>query len=270
MEYLREWSSDEERAKVARQMRSEALVWAKIMVEHSPAAGRVDPLAVLRQAFANGLDDQWSGRMLDLVSFGGGSIHAALRLSCSMLVGPTVQSLLRRPVSGGGSAFTGPLRQTAGNRLLGPDLIVVVGNPDLTIPKQMPKGALNTKFLIGSLGADPGPGLRQLAADSGGTVMALRDETDARFLSSIVCKAFLGLATAGGGQVSQPAEAAQHFDAAANRAGYVGAFGEYEHSPIYALGENDSPHGLRNIEHRERREDPSGRYSPGSYSDFDD
>ncbi|MBO9534508.1 MAG: hypothetical protein J7513_16165 [Solirubrobacteraceae bacterium] len=282
MQYLREWTSDEERAKVARQLRNEALVWTKVMIEHSPAAGRADPLAVVRQAFADGVDEQWTGRTLDLVTFGGGSTHTSLRLSCSMLVGPTVRSLLRRPVSGGGAAFSTPLRQAAGNKIVGPDLIVIVGNPGLTVPKQLPKGAANTRFLIGSLGADPGPGLRQLAADSGGTAMCLRDETDARFLSSLVVKAHLALAEAGGGQVAAPSDAVQHFDGGGNHRGYVDAYGGYRDDRNYALGENDSPHGLADIEYRERPTQShcrcpgggyaDGRYGAGSryYDEFDD
>lgn len=277
MRYLREWVNDEERAKAARQLRAEALVWAKIMVEHSPPAGRADPLAAIRQAFAEGIDDLWSGRMVDLVSFGGGATHASLRLSCSMLVGPTVQALLRRPVTGSGSAFSAPLRQAAGGRAVGPDLIVVVGTPTLTLPKQLPKGALNAKFLIGTLGGEPGPALQELASRSGGTAMALRDEGDARFLSSLLCKAFLALAASGEGHVADPAEAAGHFDADGMRATSLGIYGPYDVTRSYALGENDSPHGLAGIEYRERRHEASaGGYGHGygssgySRRDYDD
>jgi hypothetical protein len=265
MGYLREWASEEARTKFARELREESLVWMKVMIEHSPPAGRADPLAILRQAFADGIDDQWQGRTFDLVTFGSGSTHASLRLSSSMLVGPTVQSLLRRPVGGGSSAaFSGPLRQTAGARMFGPDLIVIVGNPHLTIPKQLPKGAQRSKFLIGTLGSDPGPGMQQLASGSGGTAMALRDEADARFLAALVCKAFLGLAASGGGQVAGAVEAAQHFDADANRGGY-GYGSDSFVTRNYALGENDSPHGLGGVEYREPPRNPSGPYGSGGY-----
>ncbi|MEH3053985.1 MAG: hypothetical protein PGN13_08275 [Patulibacter minatonensis] len=278
MQYLREWASDEARAKFAQELRAEALVWMKVMVEHSPPAGRADPLAIMRQAFADAVDDQWSGRMFDLSTFGSGSTHSAIRLSCSMLVGPTVRSLLRRPVGGTNSAaFSSPLRQAVGGRMIGPDLVVIIGNPDLTIPKQLPKGAQRSKFLIGTLGGDAGTGLQQLATASGGTAMALRDEGDARFLASLVCKAFLSLAASGEGQVAATTEAAQYFDADANRSGYghgyISPSGEYE-TRNYALGENDSPHGLGSLEYREPRRcegsDPPGGYQRGGYDPYDD
>lgn len=246
MEQMREWASSEARATFARELRAESLVWAKVMVEHSPAAERADPLAIIRCAFGQGIDDGWTGRSVDLATYASGGINDVQRVSHAELVAPALKTQLERPARGGTPGLGAALRQCAA-RAVGPDLIVVVGSASAALSKQLPKGAIDSRFLIGTLGEEPPAALQLLASNSGGTAMAVRDETDARFLSSLLCTAYLGLAKSGAGRVADRDLAERHYDAdRLNRGPYAGSLWAPEPPPTviscaaYRAGERGS------------------------------
>lgn len=211
MQLEREWESDEARAAFARELRGESLVWAKVLVEHSPTAERLDPLALMRCAFGEAIDEGWGGRNVDLLTYASGGVNDVQRVPFTRLVGPALRIQLERPGSGGTPGLGAALRQSAG-RAVGPDLIVILGSSRAKLGKQLPKGAVDSRFLIGTLGCEPAPELAALAAGSGGTAMAVRDEADARFLGSLLCTAYLALAKTGAGRVAARELAEQHYD----------------------------------------------------------
>lgn len=223
---VREWESDEARAAFARELRGEALVWAKVLVEHSPTAERLDPLAIVRCAFGRAIDDGWSGRSVDLGTYASGGINDVQRITYAKFIAPALRMQLERPARGGAPGLGTALRQCAG-RAVGPDLIVILGSTSGKLAAKLPKGAVGSRFLLGTLGEEPTPDLKALAIDSGGTAMAVRDEADARFLGSLLCTAYLALAKAGTGRVADRMLAQQHYDSDQMNGNYASSYRAY-------------------------------------------
>ncbi len=222
----REWPDEAARAAFARELRNEALVWAKVLVEHSPTAERLDPLAIVRCAFGQAIDEGWSGRSVDLGTYASGGINDVQRITYAKLIAPALRIQLERPAAGGTPGLGTALRQSAG-RAVGPDLIVILGSTSGKLAAKLPKGAVESRFLIGTLGEEPTPELKALAIDSGGTAMAVRDEADARFLGSLLCTAYLSLAKAGTGRVADRMLAQQHYDGDQMNGSYASSYRSY-------------------------------------------
>lgn len=211
MDLMRAWKSDEERLRAAQELRREALVWAKVLVEHSPAAERADPFGLFRCAFADAIDDQWTGRTFDLGTYSGGGPRDLVRLRPEMLAGPSLRSQLERSVPGGKPAL-GPALRDGGARAVGPDLYVIVASPRSEPTPKLPSGARDSTFFVGALGGEPSPALHDLAVASGGTVTVIRNEVDARRLAAVFCNAYMARASSRAGRLVDPAAAEKYYD----------------------------------------------------------
>lgn len=89
---MRDWS-EESRSATLQELDEEGAVWVKFLTERSYEIGRLDPGGEIRATVGHAVDDHWTGRMVDLVSFGEGMINS-WRISMSMLVGDCMEAEL--------------------------------------------------------------------------------------------------------------------------------------------------------------------------------
>lgn len=156
----------------------EPAVWAEILTERSTALAEADPGGELRAAIGDAIDVRWNHDLIGLISFGCGVVHA-WRISMNMSVGGCMRSELRGLADSTAVCLETTLLQAAPHDDAGPDLVVVLGSPDLARPGYLPPGMRSARFLFAAIGGEPGPAMLELAAATGGDALPVTCDADA-------------------------------------------------------------------------------------------
>lgn len=188
---MRDWS-EESRSATLQELDEEGAVWVKFLTERSYEIGRLDPGGEIRAAVGHAVDDHWTGRMVDLVSFGEGMINS-WRISMSMLVGDCMEAELEHFEDHDRASLDSTLREVAPYDG-GPDIFVVLCSPTLRAPRRLAPGSKQAMFLIGTVGGVPSVELDAFARASGGSATPLLDKADAAALGAEFCRRFYALA----------------------------------------------------------------------------
>lgn len=168
-----EWSAQEQ--ELPKHVQTQVLVESSLRLQAS------DPGGKLRAAVGTAIDTAWLGDQLEVVAFGDGPI-VARRVGFSSLLGGAIAGALASSEPDESVSLGHTLSDTNPQYEGHAELVLVLAAPQLTIPLRTTYMMLNSPFIIGAIGGEPGQGLQRLAGISGGYALPVRDAREATAL----------------------------------------------------------------------------------------
>lgn len=156
-------------------------VQTQILVESSLRLEASDPGGTLRAAVGTAIDTAWLGDQLEVVTFGDGPI-VTRRVGFSSLVGGAISGALASSEPDESVSLGHTLSDTNPHYEGHAELVLVLAAPQISIPLKTSYMMLNSPFVIGSIGGEPGQGLQRLAGISGGYALPVRNAREATAL----------------------------------------------------------------------------------------
>lgn len=153
-------------------------IHTQVLVESSLRLEMTDPGGKLRAAVGTAIDTIWLGDMLELATFGDGTI-VRRRVAFNSLLGGAISGALASSDADDSISLGHTLGEMSPHYEGHGELMLLLAAPQLTIPVKASYLMLNSPFIIGSIGGEPGQGLHRLAGISGGFVLPIRNAREA-------------------------------------------------------------------------------------------